>query len=158
LGADNVAASVVVEYRYDAFDNRMERLENNGTTTTERFAYEGWDTAHPGAIDSENFDAFFDLSEGSEVTTRRIYGAGFDDLVARYDDSATGWYLTDYLGSDRGVLDDGGNVSGAATYDGWGNVTSGTPVDRVQYTGRERDAATGLRHNGWRSRWPSTSC
>lgn len=97
------------EYSYDAFGNRIKRVQKNGSlavTSDERFGYDGWDTAKPGGVaGTENFDVWADLSSANAVTMRRIYGAGFDQPLARVGATGvTGWYLTDRQGSVRQVL------------------------------------------------------
>lgn len=147
-GGSTVTKSV--ENKFDAFGNRLERdATENGTTTVERYVYDGWDTAHPQAIGSENFDAVMDLNGNNVVAVRRTFGAAFDELVAREDGNggSTKWYGIDKLGSVRFVSDDSGTKSNAAEYNAWGDILSGTLVDRYGFQGREHDAITGLRHH-----------
>jgi YD repeat-containing protein len=79
-----------VNYTYDVFGNRIERTANG---TTERFLYDGWDTAKPGAVGSENFDAYADVNGSNQLTTRRMYSAGFDAPLVKQDATGTAsWY------------------------------------------------------------------
>ena len=74
------------ENKYDTFENGLERVLKDGSgtvTSDEKFVYDGCDTAKPGAVGNENFDAVMDLDASNNVTVRQMYGAGFDDLLAR---------------------------------------------------------------------------
>ena len=127
-------------YAYDAWGNRVSRTGWDGvTTTTERFAVDGWDTAKPGAVGTENFDIWADLDTSNTVTSRRLFGAGFDDPEARVAGSAVTWYAADLTGSVRRALDGARAVTHSAAYDAFGNLTSGTLPDRYGYAGREWD-------------------
>ncbi len=114
----------------------------------ERFVVDGWDTTKPSAIGTENFDTILDLDGAGNVTNRRLFGSGFDDVVGRQD-AAGGvkWYATDRLGSVRQVFDNAGNVSGTTDYDAFGGFLGGVPVYRYAFTGRETDAALGLQYS-----------
>jgi RHS repeat-associated protein len=152
-----------VEYAYDAFGNRLRRTEWNGTgpgtiVSDERFAYDGWDTAKPPAVGSENFDAWADLDPSGNVTTRRLFGAGVDNLVARLSAAgAVAWYGTDLQGSVRLVFDNSG-VYGLRNYTGFGAIAaqSGAGLDRYGYTGREWDATLGVQYSRARVYDPAT--
>lgn len=141
-----------MEYSYDAFGNRQRRVAYDASlavVSDERFAYDGWDTAKPWAVGSENFDALADLDAAGNVTARRVFGAGFDELAARLDGAgAVAWYLTDRQGSVRVVSDNAGTVVGSRAYDGFGAITvaAGAGLDRYAYTGREWDAALNLQY------------
>jgi RHS repeat-associated protein len=78
--------------------------------------------------------------------------------VARTDanGSNTEWYGTDKLGSVRFVADNSGTASNKVTYNAWGNILTGTPVDRYANTGREWDDLLDLQHNRARMYDPST--
>lgn len=113
----------------------------------ERYVLDGWDTAKPGAVGTENFDIAMDLDGDNDVIVRRLFGTGFDDLVGGQDDSGTvRWYGTDHLGSVRVVFDNAGTATNAVDYDAFGGFLGGVPVDRYAYTGREWDSTTGLSH------------
>jgi RHS repeat-associated protein len=140
-----------VNYSFDAFGNRLQRQATSGsTTTTERFAYDGWDTAKPGAIGSEHFDVYADLNSSNSVTNRLLFGPSFDEPIARQDSSGlVAWYGTDQLGSVRTVFDNSGTVTGTRSYSGFGEITSesGSGLDRYAYTAREWDSAAGLQYS-----------
>jgi RHS repeat-associated protein len=63
-----------------------------------------------------------------------------------------GYFVQDHLGSTNALTDATGNVVSSATYDSYGNTT-GNIATRYQYTGREKDDATGLTY--YRARWYS---
>jgi RHS repeat-associated protein len=108
---------------------------------------DGWDSAKPGAIGTKNFDVTMDLDGSNAVTNRRMFGAGFDEGVARRDSVGTvSWSGVDGLGSVRQLFDNSGNVQGSRSYTGFGAVTTttGTGHDRYGFAGTTTDAFTGL--------------
>ncbi len=125
----------------------------------ERYALDGWDTAKPGAVGTENFDVFADLDAAGTVTARRVFGPGFDAPVARLDPSGeVGWYGADSQGSVRLIFDNTGTVTGSRDYTAFGAITaeSGAGLDRYAYTAREWDATLGLQDNRQRMYDPLT--
>ena len=125
----------------------------------ERYALDGWDTAKPGAVGTENFDVFADLDAAGTVTARRVFGPGFDEPVARLDPSGeVGWYGTDSQDSVRLIFDNTGTVTGSRDYTAFGAITaeSGAGLDRYAYTAREWDATLGLQSNRARLYDPGT--
>jgi RHS repeat-associated protein len=80
-----------------------------------------------------------------------LHGDKVDQLFARIGaDGTVAWYLTDRLGSVRGITDASGVMQDQITYDGFGNVileSNPTFGDRYKYTGREFDSETGLQYN-----------
>ncbi len=139
-----VAVSQRVTYVYDAFGNRIERSAWNGSTTVERFAVDGWDNAKQGAVGTENFDVWADLSGSNTLSARRVMGGEFDQVLAKVAGSVVTWYGVDRQGSVRQVLDNSGSVIASSEFDGYGNLIAGSLVDRYGYTGREWDSALGL--------------
>ena len=71
-------------------------------------------------------------------------GLGIDDHL-RQTNTTTGvsYFLTDHLGTTTTLTDASGNVVETPSYDSFGN-NSGSTRTRYTYTGRERDADTGL--------------
>ncbi len=142
-----------VRYGYDAFGNRVrtETLAAGGAVTgVEQYAVDGWDTAKPGAIGTENFDVAMDLNASGAVTGRRMFGPGFDDVLGKAAGGAVTWYVTDRQQSVRGTVDAAGGFGAAVNYDAFGNVVAGVLTDRYGYTGREFEAAVDLYHYRWR--------
>jgi RHS repeat-associated protein len=135
------AASVHIDYKYDALGQRVERdVTIGGNTTIQRYGYD----------DQGNVWADLDGNNNNALQTRRLYGDGVDQVVARLQYSTTvsvAWYLTDREGSVRDLMDNNGAPLGRQAFDGFGQVL-GTPLpDRYGYTGRERDEYTGLQYN-----------
>jgi RHS repeat-associated protein len=106
-------------------------------------------------------DQWADLDGNGALVTRRLFGDGVDEVVARISAAGTAaWYLSDVRGSVTNVTDATGAVLDTVTYDGFGNVTAESAPsagDRYKYTGRERDPDTRLQYN--RLRWydPATA-
>jgi YD repeat-containing protein len=83
---DGGAVQARGEFDYDAFGNRVGYTETNGSGATvadHRYLVDGWDPAKPAAVGTENFDVWADLDAAGNVTTRRVFGAGFDAVTAR---------------------------------------------------------------------------
>ena len=147
-------------YMYDVYGNRVEKqvwTSSQGTTTTTRFALDGWKKPVDGngqlyaLKGNENFDVWAELDGSNQLTMRRLFGDGVDELAARISVGGTAvWYLTDRLGSVRNLTNSSGTLIGTLVYDGYGNVstdTTGANGDQYQSTGRERDAESGLQYN-----------
>jgi RHS repeat-associated protein len=133
-----------VNVSYDVFGNRVEEdVTKNGTTTVTKMAYDA------------NGVCYADISGTGSIVTRRVNLDAVDALFARIGQTGTiAWYLTDHLGSVRGLMNNAGSLIDALSYDAYGNVTSETSPsngDRYAFTGRERDVETGLQYN--RARW-----
>jgi RHS repeat-associated protein len=136
-----------VTYKLDAWGNRIERGQTGTTPSTQRYVVDGWDTAKPAAVGTEGFETVMDLDGGNSVTSRRVFGAGFDNAVARQDaGGGVSWYAADAQGSVRQVLDNSGNTIGSRAFTGFGAVTAttGTGHDRYAFTGTVTDPLTGL--------------
>ncbi len=161
-GGPRVLRVLRVAYAYDAFGNRVRRVQYDGSlavVSDQRYAQDGWDTAKPGAVGAENFDVFADLDAAGTVTARRVFGPGFDEPVARLDPSGeVGWYGTDSQDSVRLIFDNTGTVTGSRDYTAFGAITAeaGAGLDRYAYTAREWDAALGLQSNRQRMYDPLT--
>ncbi|MGH9908985.1 MAG: RHS repeat domain-containing protein [Pyrinomonadaceae bacterium] len=63
------------------------------------------------------------------------------------------YFIQDHLGTARGLVDASGAVISSLAYDSYGNVTSGTPLSRYTYTGRELDTDTQTGLIYYRARW-----
>jgi RHS repeat-associated protein len=142
-------------YVYDVYGQRIEKdvwTQASGTVAVTRMAYDGT-------------NSWADLDGGNALVTRRLYGDGVDQLLARVTGGtggSAGWYLTDHLGSVRNVTDGTGALTGTLSYDPFGSALTDTgSTDRYAFTARERDTETGLQHNGARyydaatGRWTS---
>ena len=144
----NSSGTVILEdsFRYDIFDRRIAKTEDpDGAGSAP--AVTTW-TVYDGA------NPYADLTGSiAAITTRYLYGAGIDSLLARMTASTltmsaqVAWYLTDNLGSVRQFVDTSGTVKDAIAYDSFGNIvseTSPTDGDRFKYTAREWDGEIGL--------------
>ena len=134
---------VVVGYKYDALGRRIEQSAGGGWL---RFTYDGADVV----VDRAGYGA------QTLVTTEYTNGLGIDDKLAQRMSSAQGsvtlYYLADHQGSTRALVNAAGNVVERQEYDSFGNnVGAGSVLTRYGYTGRERDALTGLYY--YRARW-----
>ena len=151
--SDGGALQARVEYSYDAFGNRVKRVEKNGAlavVSDERYAFDGWDTAKPGAAaGTENFDVWADLSGANAGHHPAAVRGGADEPLARVPAAgAVAWYLADRQGSVRQVVSSAGAVLGSRDYTAFGVVTAsaGAGLDRYGYTAREWDGTLGLQY------------
>jgi RHS repeat-associated protein len=87
-------------------------------------------------------------SDGSFV--KYVNGLGIDDKIRQTVNGQVLYFVQDHLGSTNALTDATGNVISSVTYDSFGNST-GNLATRYQYTGREKDAETGLHY--YRARW-----
>jgi RHS repeat-associated protein len=119
----------VINYKYDALGRRIQRTTSAGPD--ERYVYDGQNVVQ-------------DLNSSSSVVTSYLNGPGLDNHL-RQTNSSTGvsYFLTDHLGSTSGFADGSGNLVEQITYDSFGNHIASSRT-RYTYTGRERDADTGL--------------
>jgi RHS repeat-associated protein len=158
-GTDGGAVDLQVDFKYDAFGNRIEKAHDadgtgGGSAVVTRFALDGWKNVRQPLVGNENWDVWADLDGSSSLTTRYVRGDVIDQLFARIEEDAGGdipyWYLTDHLGSIRDVIDGSAVVKDSITYDGFGNITAETDSNyrgRYAWTGREIDGEIDLQHN-----------
>jgi RHS repeat-associated protein len=120
---------LTVNYKYDGLDRRIQRTTSNGTN--ERYIY-------------DNADVLIDLNADWSVATTYLNEIGVDSHL-RQTNSATGvsYVLSDHLGSTLALTDAAGNAVEQTTYDSFGS-SAGSASTRYGFTGRERDADTGL--------------
>jgi len=124
----------LVNYSYDALGRLGGRTEN-GTTTT--YLYDGLNVIRDDV--------------GTTSSVNYLNGPGIDRKLRQSSDSTGALYfLQDHLGSTVGLTDASGSVVERSQYDPFGQ-SAGSSLTRFGYTGRERDALTGLLH--YRSRW-----
>jgi RHS repeat-associated protein len=91
------------------------------------------------------------LSDGANYY---IYGNGTDPIEQiAVSGGATGYLLSDKLGSTRAVTNSSGTVTGSVTFDAWGNETgtSGSITTPFLFAGEYRDSASGFYY--LRARW-----
>jgi RHS repeat-associated protein len=147
-----------VDFKYDWWGNRIEKdIDSNGdgaVDTIQRYAQDGWDSAKPKPVGTENFDVWADLDGSSSLTTRYMHGDVVDQLFARVAADGTGaWLMTDHLGSVVGVTDNSGVLKDTIAFDGFGNFTETHSAYGGDYkwTGRQYDPEEKLQYN--RSRY-----
>jgi len=124
---------VSVTYKYDALGRRIQRSKN-GTSTN--YIYDGQDV-----VKDIN-------SDGS--TVEYLNGLGVDNKLRQTSSAGTFYFMQDQLGSTHALTDSSGNVVEQEQYDSFGDG-AGSSLTRYGYTGRERDADTGLYY--YRARW-----
>src|SRR5436190_1062207 len=98
-----------------------------------------------------NGDAWADLASGGSLTTRRVYLDAVDALFARIGVSNhEDWYLLDYQGLVRDIVNSSGTLIDNLSYGSYGKVvteTSPSNGDRYSWTGRERDTEINPQYN-----------
>lgn len=123
-----------VSYKYDALGRLIERGEGEGTWT--RYAYGAADV-----VRDRN-------SDGGAV--EYLNGPGTDDRLRQSDAPGALYFLSDHLRSTTTLTDALGSVIEQESYDSFGDGV-GSARTRYEFTGRERDQATGLYY--YRARW-----
>jgi RHS repeat-associated protein len=141
-----------VDYKYDVFGGRIEKGVYNGQHVAQaitRFVLDGPDVY-----------ADLDGLNNNALLMRYVHGDQTDQLLARETAAgAVAWYLTDARGSVRGLVDGSGTLQDTLNYDAYGQVTTETNPSysgRYGWTGREREAETGLQYNRARYYDPAT--
>jgi RHS repeat-associated protein len=122
-----------VTYKYDALGRRIQRTPSSGVSTN--FSYDGADV-----VRDKNSDA---------TTVDYLNGPGVDNKIWQKG-SAQYFFSQDHLGSTTALTNASGVLVERETYDAYGNTT-GSLLTRYGYTGRERDAVSGLMY--YRARW-----
>jgi RHS repeat-associated protein len=130
--------TVIGTYAYDAIGRRISKTESGLTTI---FLYDG-------------FNAMQETLNG--VVNPILTGLGIDQRFARNDASGRMYFLTDKLGSTRGLTDVNGVLQERYNYDAYGNTTATVSgfTNPYQYAGREHDQS-GLYYN--RARYYSST-
>jgi RHS repeat-associated protein len=151
--SDGVTTQVLLTETYDVENHRVQeqRSVSGGSVTTQRFASD---------LDG---NAIADLDGTNAVTARRLFVPGTDTPLARTvsgggTGSGLSFYVTDWLGSVRDVIDSGGVVRNHLDFTGFGVRTESDAAwgDRYGFTGREYQQDAGLQLNGLRWYNPST--
>lgn len=132
----SLSGGVTVNYSYDAFGRRIQRTSSTGSTT--KFIYDGADVLR-------------DLDGNGNTVADYLNGLGIDNKLRETTSGSTSYFVTDHLGTTRGLTDASGNLAASIGYDSFGNSTSGSASTRYTYTGRELDSEIGLMY--YRARW-----
>lgn len=123
----------VVSYGYDAVGRRGTRTADGITTT---FLYDGVDVV---------------LDRSSDQTAiSYLNSAEVDHKLRQSTNTGPIYFLQDHLGSTAALIDTAGGVVERSQYEPFGKSTGG-PLTRYSFTGRERDAQSGLVY--YRARW-----
>lgn len=142
---DKTAAGVPtqeVEFSYDGFDRRVSKSvdqtpQNSVDAAIMTFVYDREDVILD-YLDSDGAGP-----EDPVLDKRYLHGPGIDQVMAQDDGVGSGlWYLTDHLGSLRGVVDQSGVLVNTISYNSYGQMTSQTNpsvISRFGFTGRELD-------------------
>jgi RHS repeat-associated protein len=123
-----------VSYSYDAFGRRTSSTSNNVTTS---FLYDGQEVI---------------LDQGSDGSATDYLNGFAADEKLRQANSNTGalYFLQDHLGSTVALTNAAGSIAERTQYEAFGQST-GSSLTPYGFTGREREAATGLMY--YRARW-----
>jgi hypothetical protein len=103
-------------YTYDVFGNLIEEDVTTSSTVVTRFALDGWKSGGNVSAPSgnENWDVWATLDGNNNLLTRYIGGDAVDQHVARVvvsgANQGVAWYLTDWQGSTRNLIDSSGNL------------------------------------------------
>jgi RHS repeat-associated protein len=109
----------------------------------------------PASVETESYsydgaDVILDV-HGDGTSVEYVNGLGVDEkLSLRVNGGAALYFAQDRLGSTRALTDASGNVVEVQQYDSFGDG-AGSVLTRYGFTGRERDADTGLMY--YRARW-----
>ena len=117
-------------YAYDPFGRRIEKMVGAAVTL---YVY-----------DREDIVAEYDSTGTLQATY--VHGPGIDEPLQLKKDGVTYYYQRDGLGSITSISDGAGDKVKTYQYDSFGNIINetGTVENPYAYTGRERDAETGL--------------
>jgi RHS repeat-associated protein len=129
-----LADGQTINYGYDALGQLISRNVNNGTLTN--YLYDG-------------NDIVLDLAAGNTI---EYLNAPYIDNKLRQVGLPSGslYFLQDRLGSTAALTNANGGVVERLNYEGFG-AGNGSAFTRYDYTGRERDSASGLLY--YRARW-----
>jgi RHS repeat-associated protein len=121
-------------FKYDGLGHRVQKAFTQGsTTTTTNYLYDG-------------NNAVADVDQNGNVLARYTATLNIDEPLAELRSGTTSYYSRDGLGSVSSLTTSAGAVGNTYTYDSFGNQTasSGSIVNRFQYSAREFDPETNL--------------
>ena len=121
-------------FKYDGIGRRVQKVfTQNSTSTTTNYLYDG-------------FNGVADLDQNGNVLARYAMTQSIDEPLAELRSGTTSYYSQDGLGSVTSLTTASGALGNTYRYDSFGGQTasSGSIVNRFQYTAREFDSETGL--------------
>ena len=137
---------------------RFARRLNGRTRTTKRHRYDGTASERPYQLwDPTTQNPLQDLDGSNALVTDYVMGNGMDQTLARVAGGATHAFVNDHLDSVRGLADPAGALVNQYTYEAFGSGRSQVEAvaNRLRFTARELDGATGLQFNRNRHYMPS---
>jgi RHS repeat-associated protein len=129
-------------FTYDVEDRRIGK-STNGTQVWYGYS----DVVAPTGSGEAQSNSYIDFNGSGSVTMRYLQRLGLDTMLARYDGTNVGWYLTDNVGSVRLIVNPSGTVLDQINYYAFGgiqNETNSSNGDRFKFTGREWDSEIAL--------------
>jgi RHS repeat-associated protein len=123
-----------VTFKYDGLAHRVQKAFTQGsTTTTTNYLYDG-------------NNAVADVDQNGNVFARYTATQTIDEPLAELRSTTTSYYAQDGLGSITSLTTSAGALGNTYTYNSFGNLTAstGSIVNRFQYTAREFDPETGI--------------
>ncbi|MEZ0296709.1 MAG: RHS repeat-associated core domain-containing protein [Candidatus Methylacidiphilales bacterium] len=163
-----VSTAITRTYAYD-HRNRLTQitdLDASGTVTqTVAFTYDALDRRIAKSVNNQTIQYFYNTDhiwkevDPAGIVTRYLVGDGMDQWLARQRPSTASnpglaWYITDRLGSIRGIASGDGTGLNQTEYTSYGailNNSNPAVADSFGFTGREWDKETGLYY--FRSRY-----
>jgi RHS repeat-associated protein len=134
------AASLTVNYSYDALGRLIERRTSGASATTNRLYYAGW-------------QLIAEYNGAGALQRKYVYGPGIDEPVRTTAGTTNYYYHAEGLGSVAEITDSSGLKAESYTYDVYGAptfynasgvVTNGSAMcNRLMFTARDRDPDTG---------------
>jgi len=121
----DVNGAVVGEYFYDHTGQRVKKIENSVITYYLGKYYET------------------KVVQGQGLAQNTSYYFAYGDRVARKDSAGTYFYHPDHLGGTNAVTGSAGQLLSSTSFLPFGEIRQGG-ADKVSYTGKEMDNATGL--------------
>jgi RHS repeat-associated protein len=159
--AGNMTSDAVHTYTYDA-ENRLTQVDGGSTAT---YVYNGSGQRMAKTVGSTTTEYLYDES-GNVVTEWCINCAGYTgwtvgyihaggQLLAEYTNGTTYFIHKDHLGSTRVMTKVDGSVYDSLDYLPFGEQIAGSAGSTHKFTGKERDAESGL--DNFEARYMSSS-
>jgi RHS repeat-associated protein len=144
----NMTSDATYNYEWDA-ENRLVAVKEGGNTVASS-VYDGngrrYQRTAAGTTRTYIYDGAQIVEErlGTGAVIKYFDGPGIDQHLGTQHSSGTvSYFASDHLGSVTDVTT-GAGFPLSRKYDPWGNLLSGSSTSGYAFTGRERDAETGL--------------